>query len=252
MAGAVAQFVEHAPFGVDRLAEVLREVAAGDVVSDHQLTTAEWFHAGEHFHQRGFAGTVGPHQRYARATFDHEIDAVVDGQRAITLRGAPQFEHAAATAHGGWEIDDGRFVRAQRRLQTLNTLQLLDAALHELGLGGLGAKAADEILDMFDFFTLLFVRGHLQREAFVTLPEVGRIAAIVFGEPAAADLDRLVRYPVQEIAVVRHQNDAAWILAEEFLQPVARLEVEMVGGLVEHQKFRLLQQQLEFLMLDEP
>ncbi len=48
---------------------------------------------------------------------------------------------------------------------------------------------------------------------------------------------------VEEVAVVRHQDDRARIGAEELLEPVPRLEVEMVRRLVEQQHVRALEEQ---------
>jgi len=42
---------------------------------------------------------------------------------------------------------------------------------------------------------------------------------------------------------VRDEDDGVGVAAQEGLEPVARLEVEVVGGLVEEQELRLLQQQ---------
>ena len=43
---------------------------------------------------------------------------------------------------------------------------------------------------------------------------------------------------------MRDHDDAARIRCQVILKPVARLDVEMVGRLVEHQELGLLQQQL--------
>ena len=58
------------------------------------------------------------------------------------------------------------------------------------------------------------------------------------------DLDDLVDGHVQKVAVVRDENKGIRVMCEVIFQPVARLEIKMVGGLIEQQQIRLLQQQL--------
>ena len=62
----------------------------------------------------------------------------------------------------------------------------------------------------------------------VVVPAVG-------GELAGVDLDDLVHDPVHELLVVGGHEDGARIAPEELLEPDDRLEVEVVGGLVEEQ-----------------
>ena len=43
--------------------------------------------------------------------------------------------------------------------------------------------------------------------------------------------------------VVRDQDDPAFVILQVFFEPVARLDIQMVGRLVEHQEVGPLQQQ---------
>ena len=49
---------------------------------------------------------------------------------------------------------------------------------------------------------------------------------------------------VEEIAVVRDQDEGVGIVLQIVFQPVARFEIEVVGGLVEQQQIGLVKQQL--------
>ncbi len=140
-------------------------------------------------------------------------------------------------------MDRGRFFAAGRRLQPLNLFELFYPALDQLGLARLVAKAADKGFHVFDLGALVFVGRLLQLVAALALDQVGRIAPLVFDQPPARDLDRTIGHAVQKVAVVRDQDDSARIVCQVILEPVARLEVEMVGRLVEHQKFRAAHQQ---------
>jgi hypothetical protein len=44
--------------------------------------------------------------------------------------------------------------------------------------------------------------------------------------------------PIEEVAIVADDKDRALIIGDHFLEEVQRLEVEIVGRLVEHQKIR--------------
>ena len=64
----------------------------------------------------------------------------------------------------------------------------------------------------------------------------------VAGELAAVDLDDLRDQAVQELAVVRGHDQRALEVAQEPLEPEDRLDVEVVGRLVEQQRVGLHEQ----------
>ncbi len=61
---------------------------------------------------------------------------------------------------------------------------------------------------------------------------------------AAVDLGDPLRDVVEEVPVVGHGEHRAGVLGEVLLEPEHALRVEVVGGLVEQQQVRLLQEQL--------
>ena len=61
---------------------------------------------------------------------------------------------------------------------------------------------------------------------------------------AVPDLDDFVDRDVQEIAVVRDQHVGERIVGQVLLQPVARFQIQVIGGLVQQQQVRLFEQQL--------
>ncbi len=65
---------EHARGGVEDLVLVLREVVGDDVVADADFAGGGLFDAGEHAHERGFAGAVDADERDAVAAIDGEGD----------------------------------------------------------------------------------------------------------------------------------------------------------------------------------
>ena len=132
----------------------------------------------------------------------------------------------------------------RRHLDALHALEFLDPALHLLGLGGLVAEAADERLELPDAVLLVLV-GRLELAApLLPLREVPLIVARVEVQLPVPQFRDLAHGNVQEEAVVGNHHDRVGVTAQVALQPVARLQVEVVGGLVQQQQVRLFEQQL--------
>ena len=74
----------------------------------------------------------------------------------------------------------------------------------------------------------------------LALLEVVVVVAAVADEPALADLDDAADELVEELAVVRDEEDRAGVGLEVVLEPEQGFEVEVVGGLVEQQQVGLL------------
>ena len=131
-----------------------------------------------------------------------------------------------------------------RYLDPLDLLQLLDAALHLLGLRRLRPKAIDERLQILDPLALVLVPGNQLCLALFLLLQILRVVAGIDIQPLVPDLHRPAHRHIQKIPVVRDQNVSKRIRAQVLLQPVARLQIKMVRRLVQQQKIRPLQQQL--------
>ena len=107
------------------------------------------FVAGEQLDERRLARAVDADQRHAVATLDGEARFGKDALRAVILSQVLCLDNRAARGRrlGKLEVDDWLFFG---NLDALDFFQLLDARLHLLGLGGLGAEAIDEGLKMLD------------------------------------------------------------------------------------------------------
>ena len=132
----------------------------------------------------------------------------------------------------------------RRQLDSLDLFQFLDAALHLLGLGGLIAEAVDERFEVLDALLLVAVGRFELRAALRFLREIAVVIAGVKIGAAVPDFEDLVHRDVQKIAVVRDQDEGVGIIFQILLQPVARFEIEVVGGLIEQQQIGLDQQEL--------
>ena len=70
------------------------------------------------------------------------------------------------------------------------------------------------------------------------------VVAAEHGQPAQAQLPGDPGHPVEEGAVVADDDHGPLVLEQEFLQPGERVQIQVVGGLVEQQQRGLLEQQL--------
>ena len=138
---------------------------------------------------------------------------------------------------------NGRAMFDRFRSSSLQLLDLLLAALHLRGARA-GAEAGDEVLQLGDLLLLL---GVLRLDAAAHL-RLGHhhvvVAAGVGDDRLVVDVRDVRADRVQEVAVVRDGDQHALVLVEEVLEPADRVEVEVVGGLVEQQRLGLAEQRL--------
>ena len=130
--------------------------------------------------------------------------------------------------------------------------QCLDAALRLTRLGGLGAKTLDEAFQMRALALLLFKHRLLHRQLGGALALEIRIAASVELEHAGFDMDDMGDHRVEKIAVVRDQQQRAWVALEPAFQPDHRVQIEVVGGLVQQQQIGAAHQRLRQIQAHAP
>ena len=100
------------------------------------------------------------------------------------------------------------------------------------------------IFDARDLLVLLPLGLPQPFEHRVALLDVLAVVADVVGQLAQVEVGDARDDRVEEVAVVRDEDDRVRIRAEVLLEPVARLEIEVVGRLVEQQQVRAPEQQL--------
>ena len=215
---------------------MLGEVADADIVSFGARASFEREQAGEDFEEGRFARSVGSDEDSALSSLDGQVEVLVDNVVAVCL--AHMFEDHGALSAPGWlgkaEFDGG--FRVFRRGEALDAGQLFDALLGLGGFARLGAKAVDEILEVLDFALLVFVSRDVLLVAGLFLDKVVVVVAAVAVELLARDLDDSVANGIEEGAVVRNDQESAGVVGEVVLKPTERLEVEVVGWLIEHEE----------------
>ena len=131
-----------------------------------------------------------------------------------------------------------------RHFDRHDPVEHLDPALHLRGLGRLVAEPIDERPHARDFFVLFLLGLPEPFEPRVALDEVLRVRAGVVRDRPERDLGNARDDRVEEKPVVRDEDHGVRIGREVPLEPVPRVEVEMVGRLVEKQQRRAAEQQL--------
>ena len=172
-----------------------------------------------------------------RSTFSKTFD------RAVRLGRVLHFQHRAPALGAGRKAEMDALPLG-RHLDRHDLLEQLDAALHLRGLGRLVAEAIDEHLHARDFFVLLALGLAQAFEHGVALLDVLAVVADVVGQLAQVNVGDARDDRIEEVAVVRDENDRVGIGAEIFLEPVAGFEIEVIGRLVEQQQVRASEQEL--------
>jgi hypothetical protein len=131
-----------------------------------------------------------------------------------------------------------------RDLDRDHLVEHLDPALHLRGLRRLVPEPVDEGLHALDLVVLLALALPQQLHARLTLAQVLAVVAGVIGERAETDLRDACHDGVEEEPVVRDEDYRVRIVGEILLEPVARVQIEVVRGFVEQQQARTAQEQL--------
>src|SRR5829696_4080117 len=221
---------------------VLLDVGELDGLADLDLAVVRLLLADQHLEQRGLAGAVGA---------DDADDAVARQRERQVV------DQDAVTEALGQILrldDDAAQPRTRRDLDLLEVqlAELVGLRGHllvagqprlALGLAGLGA-GADPLQLVLEALLALGVLGALDLEAGGLGLQVGGVVALVGVGPAAVELEDPLGDVVEEVPIVGDGDDGAGVLLQVLLQPRDALGVEVVGGLVEQQQVRRLEQQL--------
>ena len=109
---------------------------------------------------------------------------------------------------------------------------------------GAGGEAGDEVVELGD---LLFALGvlRLERRADLGLGHHHVVVAAGVGDDGLViDVGGVRGDAVEKVPVVGDGDQRAVVAVEEVLKPVDGVEIEVVGGLVEQQGFRLAEEGL--------
>ena len=206
----------------------------------------------DHPGQRGLAFSVAAYQGDLVAPFDGEVRSAEDMFGAERHPGLLDLCDDLSRTRGGRELDVERGKILLLDLDTLQTVELLDARLHLVRFGRLVAEFLDELLGLFDHPLLVFVSGHLLRPPFGTQHDVSGVGDFVVVGFAQRDLHRTGGHVIQKGAVVRDEQHRAVVVFQVILEPLDRLDVQVVGRLVQQENRGPAQQQFRQLDAHAP
>ncbi len=103
--------------------------------------------------------------------------------------------------------------------------------------------ATDELLGLLDVLLLGLVLGQAAGHPLGPQLDVAAIVAGVLLQPPEGQFPHPAHHPVQEVAVVGHDHQAARPPDQVALQPLQGGQVQIVGRLVEEEKIGFLQEQ---------
>ena len=214
---------------------LLREVADRQALALLDPARQARERPGQRLDQRRLALAVGAQDadalarqhRFRHAAHDRRL-AVADLDRIHHQHGVGQ---AQRFAEGELEVGGG-----QHRRELLHAGQRLDPALRLLGLGRLGLEAVDEALQLRHLLLLAAVGGLLLQHALGAHRLEGGVVAAIAGHPGLVQVQRDPGHRVEELAVVADDQHRALEAQEPGLQPDQRVQVQVVGGLVEQQQ----------------
>ena len=197
---------------------------------------------GEHPEQRGLAGAVRADDADDAGAGQGERQVVDEEPVAVALRQVLHLDHLVAEAGPGRDGDLEPVAAAGVGLGLGPQLLVGRQPGPALGLAGLGRHPHPLQLALQGALAgrrLLLLVG----QPGLLLVEPRRVVALEREAPAAVELEDPLGHVVEEVAVVGDGHDRARVLLQEPLQPVDRLGVEVVGGLVEEQQVGVGEQQ---------
>mmetsp|Transcript_8617 Transcript_8617/g.27092 ORF Transcript_8617/g.27092 Transcript_8617/m.27092 type:complete len:399 (+) Transcript_8617:581-1777(+) len=209
-----------------------------------------WHQFADHeLEQRRLAHTVGPHQRDPRVAVHAQVQVLV---QRILHAAAVRERHRGEGQHRRRQLLRGREAELEgapgaHGLCQAGRLHLVDDLLLGLGLAhqvGEGTAGRDELPQVLDVRLLLLVPLLLvDLQLLLGGHELVVVAAVHLQTLLVRDVDDLVAHAVQKVLRVRHHDQAAVeLVLQILLQPHTRLQVEMVGRLIQQQNVGLDEQ----------
>ena len=192
--------------------------------------------AQDQLQQRGFAGAIGPDQADLVAAQDGGVqlvdDALVAKRQAHVLQLGHQLALVAARARVHVEAHAAHGL-APHRTRGPQGFEPIDAALRS------GAARFHPLADPDLFLSQQLVGagvdGGLLGHLFFLLHLIGGEVARIREQLAPVQLDDARRHGIEEGAIVRDHHHAALERQQQLLKPADRIQVQVVGRLVQQQ-----------------
>ena len=231
--------LDHGPVARPRVRLLLRVPGEGHARAPDHRPGVGRLAPGEDPEQGALARAVGAHHHEALPAPELEADLREHRSARVRLGERVGGEHEPAGLGGRGEREP-HALHDRGHLDALEALEPVHPALHEARLRGVVAEPPDERLDPGDLLLLQPVALHDRRELPAPHLLVVRVGAREHRHPGHPDLRHPGHRDVEEVPVVGHHEHAAGVAVQELLEPGARLQVEVVGRLVEQEDVRAL------------
>ena len=129
-------------------------------------------------------------------------------------------------------------------LDNLHLFQLAQTLLYLDGLGRLITEALHKVTYVGHLFLLILIGTHLLFAALFSKHHILVVLHAIVNDATTGNLKGAVGHIINKSAVVTHQHHCPTPRGQQLLEPLDRLDVEVVGGLVEQQHVGTAQQNL--------
>ena len=232
--------VEHCARAVQPL---LRLAIGGrlDVVPEIDLPRERGQLSADRSQERRLTASIGTDDRDLLAAIEIEI-LTMEERRVESDRQAAKRQHTFSARAAASDVERNP-LRVLRALDSL-LLDPLELPLTVLGLTVFlpDLVPADEVLVLLDRLFLFLERLQLLRPLDLPGRSGGFVALAVHGDTPQRDLPCAVGDPIEEMPVVRHEQDGALEAEKLILEPLERAEIEVIRRLVEQQEVRGLEE----------
>ena len=221
-----------------QLPTLLRKVADLHSGADVHRAAVRGQLPGKQPQQRGFSGAVVPHD--ADAVIPQQIIGEVANNRAapVGLADIVQFDQLFTQTAGR-----RRQLHGVIRLRGLLIFQGLISLDTVPAFGGPGPAATHDPLPLRPQDGLPLPLTGLRHLRPLGLQfQIFGVIGLVVVQLAPAQFRDVVHHPLQKVAVMGHHHQPALEPAEPVLQPGSHLRVQMVGGLIQNQHIRRMNQ----------
>ncbi len=241
----LADPVKHIVLGIELVRDVLSHIANISVLGpDHRAAVGSQI-TGQQTQQSRLTHTVRTHNRNFLARFNHGREILDNG----TLVGLAQtLDRHGQAMQNFFLFKTNKRVLTRRRLHfdglCLQATNLFQARGSLTGLGLVGGKTAHKVLQLANTLFGLgvgrqhtFARLHRRQHVIVVVAGVDTQLAVIQVSHVSADL-------IQEVTIVTDDDHRALVAVEHIFQPTNRVDIQVVGRLVQQQNIGVGEQGL--------
>ena len=228
----IIQSLEHGLFRIEHILLILSIVSDFHLVAQLHLAGMVK-HPANNFCQSGFSLAVAAYKSYLLASGNQQIDVVEDVFLAIRLRHMAKLKRYLTRMRRRRELEVHHRLVTVVDFNNIHFFELLHSRLHLFGLGRLITETLDKCFYLLDFALLVVESGLLHVYTLLAALHKLAVGAFVVVNLAARYLDGAYGDMVEKCPVVRHHEDGAVVVLQVAFKPLYRLDVKVVGGLVQ-------------------